>query len=124
MEKDEDKYRDTERRGGPRWAPEKYVSVEFCPNSLESIYLFRIRDESASGLGILVREGSEALRHLKVGNVLNIVCRSARPLEYHANLKARVVHATKNDDGQFRGHYLIGLSIIEGQPHESQAKGT
>jgi hypothetical protein len=28
------------------------------------------------------------------------------------------MHITKNDDGQFKGHYLVGLTIVEGQFHD------
>jgi hypothetical protein len=117
-EEDQDKCGGPERRREPRGLAEKYVSVEFCLGPLDPVFLFRIRDESASGLGILVKEGSEALKHLRVGNVLNIICRGPRTFESLAHMKARVMHITKNDDGQFKGHYLVGLAIIEGQLHD------
>jgi hypothetical protein len=117
-EKDHDKCGGPERRREPRCLAERYVSVEFCPDPLESVYLFRIRDESASGLGILIKEGSEALKHLRVGDVLNITCRGPRPSESLAHMKTQIMHVTKHDEGQFKGHYLVGLAIIEGQLHD------
>jgi hypothetical protein len=104
-----------QRRQEQRLPAGKYVSVEFCPGPLEPVFLFRIRDESASGLGILVKQGSEALKHLGVGNVLDMTYYGPRRFDSPAYLKTRVVHVTKNDDGQFKGHYLVGLSIVEGQ---------
>ena len=117
MEKNQDKCGGSERRQEPRGLAQKYVSIEFCLGPLEPVYLFRIRDESPSGLGILVKEGSEALKHLKVGDVLNITCRGPRSSESPAYLKTQVMHVTKHDDGQFKGHYLVGLSVVAGQLH-------
>jgi hypothetical protein len=113
-EEHQDKGGGLERRHEPRSLAEKYVTVEFCIDPMEPVYLFRIRDESPSGLGILVKEGSEALKQLRVGDVLNVTCRGPKPFESPAYLQTRVMHVTKNDDGPFKGHCLVGLEIIEG----------
>ena len=39
-------------------------------NKKDPIFQFRVRDISLSGMGILVNEGSKALKYLEVGQVL------------------------------------------------------
>jgi hypothetical protein len=37
-------------------------------------------------------------------------------------LKTEIKHITKDDEGRFRGLYLVGLSILEGQnPNKRKA---
>jgi hypothetical protein len=116
-ENDQDKCGLRERRRESRSQAEKYLSVEFSAGPQDPAYLFRIRDESSSGLGILVKEGSEALKHLKVGEVLNMVYRTPKRFESPVYLRTRIMHVTKAE-GQFKGHYLVGLSVVEGQVDE------
>jgi hypothetical protein len=116
-ENDQDKCSLRERRRELRSQAERYMSVEFCTGPQAPVYLFRIRDESSSGLGILVKEGSDALKHLRVGEVLDMVyCKSER-FESPVYLRTRIMHVTKAE-GQFKGHYLVGLSVVDGQVDE------
>ena len=113
-ENDRDKWGGLERRDDVRSQAENYRSVEFCAGPQDPVYMFRIRDESRSGLGILVKEGSEALKYLKVGTVLNMVYCGPNRFASPVHLRTRIMHVTR-DDGQFKGHYIVGLSVLEGQ---------
>jgi hypothetical protein len=64
---------------------------------------------------VVVREDSDLLKHLKVGDVIN--------LRYHAGdlknpivrLRTEIKHVTKQEQGRFKGHVLVGLLILEKQ---------
>jgi hypothetical protein len=116
-ENDQDQCGGLERRHELRSQAEKYLSVEFCAGPQDPVYVFRIRDESRSGLGILVKEGSEALKYLRVGEVLNMVYRGPKRFQSPVYLRTRIMHVTK-DDERFKGHYIVGLSVLEGQVDE------
>ena len=64
---------------------------------------------------VLVKEDSGLLKHLRVGDLLDLKyysTDSSKPTEY---LKTEVKHITKDDTGRFKEFYLVGLSILEGQ---------
>lgn len=77
---------------------------------------------------IAVKADSGLLKHLSVGDVLNIKyypTDSSRPAEY---LKTQIRHITKDEQGRFKEHFLVGLLILERQspdqheaaPHEEK----
>lgn len=104
-----------EKRAEPRTELEKYHSVEFKVGEFASVYQFKIWNMSSKGMCLLVREDSNILEDLEVGNVLD--------MKYHTTdfslppeeLKTQIKHITKEDQGRFKGHYLIGLLILENQ---------
>ncbi|MCJ7542686.1 MAG: hypothetical protein MUO88_23805 [Desulfobacterales bacterium] len=90
----------------------KYFSVEFSLNGMGPTYLFKLRDIPYSGLCILVKEDSVVLKHLKVGDILNM---KYNPLESSCSsilLKTRIRDISKNPQGRLMGHSIAGLSII------------
>ncbi len=61
----------------------------------------------------MVKEGSELLNCLKVGDISELkyyTTNSSKPIEY---LKTEIRHITKDEEGRFKGVYLVGLSILE-----------
>ncbi|RLB43841.1 MAG: hypothetical protein DRH12_01905 [Deltaproteobacteria bacterium] len=109
-----------ERRSEPRKTPEEYYAVEFSIEGLELPYQFRIWNMASRSMCVLVKEGSDILSRLKVGDKLNMkyyVGGSVAEAEYRPTA---IRHITKSEDGRFKGHYLIGLEILAG---ESQGDG-
>ena len=100
----------TESVGGA----DRYYSVEFPVKGFDFQYQFKIRRIGAESMFILVREDSNILKRLKVGNVLSMKYRAinaAWPSEY---FDTAIVNITKNREGRFKGHYLVGLKIMCG----------
>ena len=105
----------TERRSEPRPIVDKYYIVEFSLWDMAFVYQFKIWDISSKGLSVLVKEGSDLLKHLKVGQVLRLkyyTTDSSKPTQY---LKTEIKHITKDKRTRFKGHYLVGLLILEHQ---------
>jgi hypothetical protein len=104
-----------EKRSEPRRIIDQYHSVEFSISECAFIYQYKIWDISTKGLCVLVREDSDLLNHIKVGEILDLKYYSTdtlRPIEY---LKTEIKHITKSDEGRFKDLYLVGLSILEDQ---------
>lgn len=102
-----------EKRSETRKIVEDYYSVEFAVGSELPVHQFRVRDMSPWGLGILVKEDSAALKRLEVGDVLKMKYNPAKPLGSAECLRTEIRHITRLDQGRFKGHYLVGLLILE-----------
>ena len=102
-----------ERRTEPRAEVDQYYSVEFSAAGATHAYQFKIRDFSSKGLCIVVKDDSDLIKHLKVGDILNTKyypVDSAYPTE---NLRTQIKHITKDEQGRYKGHTLVGLLILE-----------
>jgi hypothetical protein len=85
--------------------------VEFSLSKKDPIFQFRVRDISPSGMGVLVNEGSMALKYLKIGQVLDMKYNPADPDGSPEQMETEIRHITLLADGRYRGHYLVGLRI-------------
>ncbi len=103
----------SEKRTEHRIFPENFYSVEFSPQGLESPYQFKIRDVSSTGMCIIVREDSEVLQHLHEGQILQMKYYGPEASGSFEKLKTIIQHITRDDQGRFKGHFLVGLSIVE-----------
>ncbi len=107
-----------ERRSEPRRIIDQYHSVEFSIEKNIFTYQFKIWDISSKGISVLVKEDSDLLNHIKVGEILNLKyyrTDSSKPAEY---LRTKIRYITKDEKGRFKGLYLVGLSILEDQDSE------
>ena len=104
-----------ERRSEPRSTIDRYYSVEFSLSGCSFVYQFRIWNISTKGMCVLVKEDSDLLNHVKVGDILNLkyyTTDSSKPIEF---LKTEIKHITKDEQGRFKGVYLVGLAILGNQ---------
>ena len=102
-----------ERRAESRSRIEQYYSVEFRISDQDYLYQFKIRNISTKGVCVLIREDSDILKHLEVGDILDMKYYPGDLLSPPVNLKTQIKHITKDDEGRFKNHYLVGLSILE-----------
>ena len=108
-----DKYK--EKRSEPRSIIDRYYSVEFEISGCAFVYQFKIWDLSSKGICVLVKEDSNLLNYINVGDVLNLkyyTTDSSKPIEY---MKTEIRHITKDEEGRFKGIYLVGLSVVGGR---------
>ena len=103
------------RRSEHREPVDQYHSVELTVSPNRMIYQFRIWNISQKGMCILLKENSAAFNHIHVGDILEMKyypSESARPTKF---FKTKIQHITKEDTGRFKGHYLVGLLILNKQ---------
>jgi len=94
---------------------DRYHSVEFSLSGSAFVYQFKIWDLSSKGICVLVKEDSDLLNHLNVGDIFNLKYYkndSSQLIEY---LRTEIRHINKDDKGRFKGLYLVGLSILQDQ---------
>ena len=106
-----------ERRAEIRAMDGRYYSVQFTTEGLDSFYQFKLWNISPKGMCILVKEDSEVLNHLKVGDTIEMTYYLTDSPGTFEKIKTQIKHITKNEDGRFEGHYLVGLVT---QSSESQ----
>lgn len=101
-----------DRRSENRTVIDRYYSVEFQKKGVDGIYLFKIWNLSPSGICIIVKEDSALMAHLKVGDILDMKYHPAGDVGPIERVKTEITHITTDAQGRFKGHYLVGLSMI------------
>jgi hypothetical protein len=109
-----------ERRSKSRSIIDQYYSVEFSIRESAFVYQFKIWDISTKGISVLVKEDSDLLKHLKVGDILNLKYHKIDSPESVEFLRTKIRHISKDDTGRFKGVCLVGLSILEDQDSNQQ----
>jgi hypothetical protein len=104
-----------EKRAELRKVLDRYYSVEFKLKETGTIYHFKLRDISSNSLGILVNEDSAVLEYLNVNDTLKMKYYPPEASGSAECLKTQIIHITKKDGVSFKGHFLIGLAILEKQ---------
>ena len=104
-----------ETKSGLKRQMDQYFSVEFSISEHSVLHQFKIWNIPPTTMCLLVKEDSDILRGIKVGDTLKMKYYSdgsAYPSDY---LDTEILHIGKNDQKRFKNHYLIGLEILESQ---------
>jgi hypothetical protein len=102
-----------ERRSEKRQTIDRYYSVQFIVPGLDNVYQFKLWNISTRGMCILVREDSDVIGKLEISQIIDMTYCPADVKGSTEVLKTQVRHITRNDEGRFVGHCLIGLEILE-----------
>ena len=94
----------------PQVVNNPYYSVEVSLNGLTR--QFRLRNMPSRYMCILVKEGSDILALLKSGDILNMRYYTLNSNYPSRELDTEVKGITKNEQGKFKGHYMIALEIV------------
>jgi hypothetical protein len=89
-----------------------FYSVELLIQELKMLYQFKIWNFSAEPMFILVKEGSTLLDQLKVGTVFKSRYYSTDSMCPTVDLETQIKQIARDEQGRFKGHYLIQLAII------------
>ena len=110
-EKQKKDFEGSDRRSEPRYLEGEYSSVELSLKELNFVYQFKIWDRSKSGMSILIKEDSEVLRHLKVGDILDMKYYPEESADEPIRLRTEIRHVTRDVPEKIKGHYLVGLLV-------------
>jgi hypothetical protein len=104
----------TDRRTEDRHLPKKFYSVEMKLAGLP-IYQFKLKDVSENGVCFMVKEDSAILEYLEVGLLLDMRYYSEDKTEPSKIFRSEIKHITKAIEKPYKGHYMIGVMILENQ---------
>ena len=93
----------------------KYHSVEISMMGAPVHYQFKIWCMGSSPMCFFVKENSDILSRLKIGDTLNMKYYSNDSGYPPESLTTQIRDITRKEQGQFRGHCLVGLQILENQ---------
>jgi len=89
----------------------RYHSVEFSVDGLYFLYQFKIHNPTASSMGVRIRENSEILGSLRVGDVIKMKYYPKDTFNPVKLMETIITCIEKENEGRFQGHYFIGLSL-------------
>lgn len=92
---------------------DKYYSVEIAIKGLEVVYQYGIWSVESTSMFVLVKENSGILPWLEAGDILNMKYYATDILYPFENLNTEIHSITKQDEGRLKGHYLVGLEIVD-----------
>ena len=104
-----------ERRSERRNRLDQPYSVEIDLGRSLPIYQLKLREISGHGRCIVVHDDSAILDYIEVGQELKMNYWKESRSEPKGFFKAQIKHISKQEAGQFKNHYLIGLYIEEKQ---------
>jgi hypothetical protein len=90
---------------------QSYCSVEFAVDGADYLRQFRLWNMEPEVMCVLIKETSEVVECLKVGDTMKMKYYSEDALCPPQYLETEIRRITKEDQGRFRGHYVVGLSI-------------
>jgi len=96
----------------PQVQEPNFYSVELLIQELKMLYQFKIWNFSTEPMFILVKEGSTLLEQLKVGTVFKSKYYSTDSMCPTVDLETQIKQIARDEQGRFKGHYLIELAII------------
>jgi hypothetical protein len=102
-----------DRRGEPRIEADEIYTVELACAGLPYPYKFKIWNLSSKGTCIVVRNDSAVLKQIKVGDVLELKYYTADTPKLSKCFGTEIKHITKDEEGRFRNHTLVGLQVLE-----------
>jgi hypothetical protein len=106
--KDSSMEKRSESRGAPKGFHGASIKLVGVP-----LYQFKLKDASENGASILVKEDSFMLNYLEVGQTLKINFSSDLESDHNGDFESEIVHITKVDKGRYKGHYLVGVRILD-----------
>ncbi len=90
---------------------DRFYSVEFFLNESKLLYQFKVWNGEANVMFALAKEGSIIMNELNVGDIFNMKYYSSDPSCPTTNMTTKISSIEKDNNGRFKGHYVIGLSI-------------
>ena len=111
MENDPENIRSKEKRAWSRKYQLRNYRIEIMLIG-EPIYQFKVRDISLNGAGFLVKENSNFLNLIEVGNVVSVNLISPTGDAPSGMYNAEIRHITMPGIGKHRGHILVGVSLV------------
>lgn len=114
---------DADRRSEPRITIDEFYSMQFFLEKLHCTCQFKLWDISTHGLCIILKNDSEILPALTVGDVLKV---KYHPINLYDETKiseTQIRHISPGGEHRFKDHTLVGLKIIDSpEPQASETK--
>jgi hypothetical protein len=95
--------------------PPQFHSIEFSIDGLEFAYQFKLWNIDSDAMNIIIKEDSALINRIQTGYRFNSKYYSDDVSCPIAQLDTEVSRIIKAEEGKFKGHYIVGLSIADSQ---------
>ncbi|MBN2032742.1 MAG: hypothetical protein JW836_05650 [Deltaproteobacteria bacterium] len=92
---------------------DQLVSVEVCVEGVEHAHQFRIWNTEPESMFVVVKETSQILERLKVGETMRMTYHTKDTFCPTRTMSTQIRHITRECDGPFRGHCIVGLNVTD-----------
>ena len=92
-----------------------FYSVEFSVNGPKLLYQSKLWSSSPETMFVLVKENSDILNWIQAGDILDMKYYSEDEVCPIKTFNTKIQYITRDENGRFKGHYLIGLTILSDQ---------
>ena len=100
---------------GPESKKPRYHSVEFSVDGIVYPYQFKLRNMSQEMMHVIIMENSDILSGIEVGKILKMKYYFDDFSRSSAHFQTEIKNINRIAEGRFKGHYMVGLSILEDQ---------
>ncbi len=91
----------------------RFYSVEFQVDNIKFMYQFKIWTVQNMPPFVLVKENSDILNAIHAGDVLSMTYYSENTARPKQQRPTKILAIEREENGRFRGHYLVSLGIFE-----------
>ena len=105
----------TEMRSEARKQLNQYCNARFLNNGPNDTYRLKILNRASKSMCFQVKENSDILPRLKIGDALELIYHPTHSLYPCVYLEGVVRHITKRYQGRRKGGYLVGLETLKRQ---------
>ena len=88
-------------------------SVEVSVDGIEHPHQFRIWSTEPASMFFVVKQSSQILDRLKVGDTMKMTYHTKDAFCPTRTMPTRIRHITRESEGRFRGHCLVGLAVAD-----------
>ena len=104
-----------EMRSEAREQLNQYRNVRFLSKEFNGAHRLKILDKSSKSMCLQVKESSDILPRLKIGDALEMIYHPTQSRYPCVYLEAVVRHITKRQEGRPNESYLVGLEALKRQ---------
>ncbi len=90
-----------------------FYSVEIKIDDADYMYQFKLWKMPSEPTFVLVKQGSGIMKWIHPGDVLPMTYYSDNLAHPKQQLTTQILNIHRQDDGRFRGHYIVKLGIVE-----------
>ena len=112
MQKNSPKKKPKEKRADARSTKLRNYRIEIKFVG-EPIYQFRVINVTTKGAGLLIKDDSAFLKMIEVGQIVDVDFISPEGSDPSGIYKAKIKHITELDKHEYKGHRLVGISILK-----------
>jgi hypothetical protein len=96
-----------------REAASEFAAVELKPSTSALSYVFKLRDLSSSGLGLLVKKDSGLLNYIRTQDIMVVKYHKGNSAIEPQYIKVQVRHISTPINGKPENHVVVGLLVLE-----------